>query len=152
LNFDPNRSSELADLGFTYQSSTGGFTDQSTVLTGSNSFKADGDGSYDILFTYTTTNKPFQGSVSQTYLITDSAGTIHSSDFDFLSQPPTGGNGPFYAAIHVQNTPSGSAWVSGTPGGTGDLPGIAPEPSTMALAALGGLGFLGYGLRRRLRR
>jgi hypothetical protein len=27
-----------------------------------------------------------------------------------------------------------------------------PEPSTMALAALGGLGFLGYGLRRRLKK
>jgi hypothetical protein len=31
-------------------------------------------------------------------------------------------------------------------------PPSAPEPSTMALAALGGLGFLGYGLRRRLKK
>jgi len=31
-------------------------------------------------------------------------------------------------------------------------PTPTPEPSTMALAALGGLGFLGYGLRRRLKK
>jgi hypothetical protein len=36
--------------------------------------------------------------------------------------------------------------------GSRDTPPSVPEPSTMALAALGGLGFLGYGLRRLLKK
>jgi hypothetical protein len=39
-----------------------------------------------------------------------------------------------------------------TPPATPPPPPPVPEPSTMALAALWGLGFLGYGLRRRLKK
>ena len=53
---------------------------------------------------------------SQTYLITGTG--VTESSFDFLSAP-AGGNGPYFAAIHVQNTPGGggqSAFVQpGTP-------------------------------------
>jgi hypothetical protein len=60
----------------------------------------------------------------------------------------------YLAAVHIQDTGSngqGSAWVGDTPGGTGQ-PHLVPESSTMALAALGAVGFLGYGLRRRLKK
>lgn len=41
--------------------------------------------------------------------------------------------------------------ISGVQGGT-PIPTPIPEPSTLAIAGLGALGFLGYGLRRRLKK
>jgi len=40
--------------------------------------------------------------------------------------------------------------VTGGPGGGG--PGTVPEPSTLAIAGLGALGFIGFGVRRRLKK
>ena len=94
----------------------------------------------------------FTNGQSQTLWITTSTGTITAADFDYQSTLRSGGDQVQYAAVHVQNTPSGgagSAWVGATPGGSIIQQSVTPEPSSMAIAALGALGFLGYGLRRR---
>ena len=65
---------------------------------------------------------------SQTYLITGTG--VTESSFDFLSAP-AGGNGPYFAAIHVQNTPAGAGTRRAVgPCDRADRPrlrGVAPE-------------------------
>jgi hypothetical protein len=59
----------------------------------------------------------------------------------------------YFVAAHIFVTPS-PANASNTALATGyavDSPAV-PEPSTLALAGLGALGFVGYGLRRRLKK
>jgi len=113
-------------------------------MTGDDTFKPDGDGQMDILFTYGSATKAFTTGESQTYLITDSAGSLAPSDFDFLSDCTSGcGTGGHLAAIHVQNTPSGgsgSAYVAGTDNNVADT----PEPSALALlgSAIAAMGFI----------
>jgi hypothetical protein len=152
LNFEkgsPTQAVDLAALNFQLISNTN-FSQQATVMTGINSFKPDGDGNFDILFTYSKGTKAFLNGESQTYFITGNG--VTSADFDFKSEIAPGVGSQWTGAVHIQNTPnggSGSAFVGDT--SPGSPPGV-PEPSTMALAALGGLGFLGYGLRRRLKK
>lgn len=66
------------------------------------------------------------------------------SDFENLS---TGGNPSVKFAAGVAKTPAG-----GVTGWVGTSPNPIPEPSSMAIAGLGALGFVGYGLRRRLKK
>jgi PEP-CTERM motif len=138
LNINPSKSSDLASLTFALTANTG-FSQAASVQVGEDSFKPDGDGLMDILFTYTAGTKAFTTGQSQTYLITDAAGNLSASDFDFSSTCGTGcGTGGFLAAVHVQNTPSGgsgSAFVGGTVGGGGG--GRVPEPSTLFLLGAG---------------
>src|SRR5215472_10922168 len=60
--FSPN------DLTFTLQSSSPGFTPP-TISEGANSFKADGDGKYDVLFQFSQGGTAFGVGDSMTYLI-----------------------------------------------------------------------------------
>ena len=115
---------------------SGGF-DLPSIIEGTNSFKADGDGKYDILLNFTpgsTAVHQFTQGEYFTYTITGIAG-LTAGDFAYLSMP-AGGAGPFYAAGHVQrigNDGSLSGWVSAdvvtpiTP---------VPEPSAASLAVL----------------
>src|SRR5439155_15011833 len=89
-------------LNLAYQSGIGSF-DIPTTETGSNQFKADGDGLYDLHFIFASggdlTNW-FSGGDSAVYLITGISG-LTAADFQYQSAP-SGGIGPFYAAAHVQ--------------------------------------------------
>ncbi len=142
LNINPALNSLLGNLTFTLTGNTG-FSQAAGVLTGIDKFKADGDGRYDILFTYAPATKAFLNGESQTYLITTSSGTIVATDFTNFFSSPSGGAGTWLAAIHVQNTPGGggsSGWVGASE------TYAAPTPGANWL--LGG-GLLGFFLLRR---
>ena len=107
------------------------------ISLGTNQFKADGDGKYDILFDFaqagTTTNR-FDGTDTFTCLISGIPG-LTANDFNYLSFP-AGGAGPFYAAGHIQRIGAGSlsGWVSAT---SASSVSIVPEPNLASFFWLG---------------
>jgi hypothetical protein len=126
LNFDPGAT--LGNLSFS--SSVSGLGMQ----TGANSFKADGDGYYDILIGTSSGGWFTHPSSSISFTITSSSDSITPSSFGFLSDPGSGGNtGPFPSAVHIggYNQNGGSAWVS-------------PVPETKTIVA-GALALLPFG-------
>lgn len=68
---------------------------------------------------------------------------LELAQFQVLSSV-TPGQTAAVVAVEVVNTTTG---VTGFAAG-----GAVPEPSSLAIAGLGGLGFIGYGLRRRLKK
>jgi hypothetical protein len=148
FNFDPSQSTLLSSLNFQMIANTN-FSQAATVSTGEDAFKADGGGYYDVLFSYKPSTKAFTGGESQTYMITSNSGTVTSADFYFLSTP-SGGNGTWLSAVHVQNTPNGgngSAFVAGT-NGPSPSPTPVPVPPTLLLGGLGALIWLPFQLRQ----
>ncbi len=143
FNFDP--SLNLSLLSFSYGGSSSG--PAATVSVGTDAFKADGDGYFDILFDF----PPPPGSVHfdagevVVYTITSSQ-PITAQSFNFTSAPG-GGNGTFGSAAHVQGIGpdnQDSGWVGGD-GGT-----QLPIPSTGLLL---GIGLIGLGwVQRRLQK
>lgn len=131
FNLDPLLSS--TQLSFSHlAASTGPAADGITAS--ANCCKADGDGKYDVRFTFPS-GSGFDAAETVVYdIVYAGAGTLNAMSFNFLSAPG-GGHGPFYAAAHVQNTSgfgSGEGWIApvATP---------VPEPDTwlMMLSALG---------------
>lgn len=143
FNVNPSDDSILSKLSFALIGNTN-FNQQAAVLTGADSFKADGDGYYDINFTFTPSTKAFTPGESQTYKITTTSGTISANDFTQYYSSVGGGTGEWLAAAHVQNTPSGgsgSAWVGGTT--------VTPTPIPSAIWLFGS-GLVGLaGMRKR---
>jgi len=139
LNIDPADSALLGSITFTLKANTG-FSQAAAVMESEDAFKPDGDGLYDILFTYSPSTKAFTTGQSQTYLITGTG--LNADDFLFLSTCGSGcGTGSTLAAVHVQNTPAGgngSAFVGAV---------LLPEPASMGLLGTALLG--AYGLLRR---
>jgi hypothetical protein len=145
FNLDPGLNP--ANLQFTYMTGSGGFA-APTIQTGTDAFKADGDGKYDISFGFATADggaNRFTAGEYVTYQIAITGSGLTPSDFNFLSTS-AGGHGPFYAAAHAQNTGVGgcySGWISVT------QVTPVPEPGTPALAVVGGLLLAGWTVRRR---
>lgn len=136
MNLDPSLYG-LLPLSFGGLMKTGSF-DTPSISQAVDAFKADGDGKYDILLSFTTGGNPsktFTNGDSLKYTITGAGLTANS--FAFLSQP-AGGHGPFYFAAHSQNTTGagsgGSGWITG-PASSGKP---IPEPASATLALLGG--------------
>lgn len=141
FNFDPSKNSILQNLSFHLTGNTN-FSLAAAVSTAVDHFKADGDGFYDIMFSFASGTKAYTTGQSQTYFISAGNGAVTASDFSYPSESG-GGNGNWLAAAHVQNTPSGgggSAWVGGT---------ATPVPIPAAASLLGS-GLAGLVLLRRM--
>ena len=131
--FNIDSSMNPSNLTFSAPVKTGSFTSPSINL-GTDSYKADGGGYFDINLSFATSsgaNSRFTAGDSVSYTISGVSG-LSASSFNFLSSP-SGGNGVHPDASHVQGIGtdgSYSGWVS------------TPEPATMGLLVLGGLAML----------
>ena len=135
FNLDP--SFDPTSLNFAFVGTTGA-VDLPAVSIGVNQFKADGDGKYDILFDFinggTDANRFTQG--DSVVMDITGIGSLTADDFKFMSAP-AGGNGPFFAAIHVQRigqSASKSGWVDPID----NLVTPVPEPTGTGLWMLAG--------------
>lgn len=130
-------------LSFAYLGTTG--PGATSVQTNTNTYKADGDGMYDILFNFPT-GTGFNPNETVKYSITGIP-SLTAQSFNFLSacgNPNCSGPGNFYAAAKVQNTPgtTGSSWIASNVG-------VVPLPAGVWLFGSGLLGLLGIAKRRR---
>lgn len=126
-------------LSFSTPTKVGTFDDP-TINLGTDKYKADGDGLYDIRFDFSTASgHEFGEGDSVSYIITGPA-FMNADSFSFESHP-AGGVGPFFEAAHILSIGEGgnSVWASPT-----QRPGNpVPEPSAMVLALVGGCAALG---------
>ena len=151
FNIDPTLNP--ANLSFSFVS--GNSYANVTPGLATDSFKADGDGYYDISFGFPTASGNTFGSGSQAVfdIVATNAATAAAlvpESFAFLSTPG-GGHGPFYAAAHVQNT-TGACGTNGCTGGGWIAPSsytVVPLPAAVWLF---GSGLMGLGALARRRR
>lgn len=119
FNLDP--ALDPGSLSFTYDGamSTG---EPATELAGVDAFKADGDGYYDIFLQFPPPpgNASFGAGETVRYAITGIP-ALTAQSFYFLSTS-AGGQGPFYAAAHIQGVAcsglsgcQGSGWIAPVP-------------------------------------
>lgn len=123
LNLDPNL--DATNLNFGSPVQVGTFALPSISL-GTNAFKADGDGFFDIKLDFGNANpQRFGVGESLLYTVTGISG-LDVNDFNFVSVNGPVGNNGFVMAAHVQSIgPNGddSGWVT------------VPEPATLGLLA-----------------
>jgi hypothetical protein len=122
-------------------------TAASSVEVGANLFQADGDGKFDLLFNFPTSD-PGKFTVG-TSVYTISATGLTAAAFN-VSSEQGGGEGTYYSAAHVQGIgPTGalSGWIGADdPGRPPDE--VIPEPASIFLLGTVLAGVV-YGLRKR---
>lgn len=138
FNLDP--SMDATALSFTFVGGDG--PEAVNILTGTDAFKADGDGLYDILFDFPPPPGQqagrFNAGEEVVYTITGSG--LTADDFNFFATPD-GVQGPYLSVARFQDTgPSqeGSDWV-----------GAVPVPAAVWLFGSGLLGLVGVARRKR---
>lgn len=129
FNLDPLLSPTLLSFSYLAALSTGPAANG--ITTAVDCCKADGDGRYDIRFTFPS-GSGFDAAETVVYdIVYSGAAALNALSFNFLSAP-AGGHGPFFAAAHIQNTTGigsgGSGWISPV----ASLSPI-PEPGTWML-------------------
>jgi hypothetical protein len=148
FNFNPSKS--LTGLTISQNALPAG-QPVGTILTPTlDKYKADGDGLYDFKVTFPGGPPAATFSDNKLAVFTISQTGLLYSDFKFESKPD-GGHGPFYAAAHIQSIgPTGalSGWIAPTfpPVDINQEP--VPEPSSIVLLGIGGLGLFGWRRRK----
>jgi hypothetical protein len=147
LNLDPALNPTQLTFDIAHASKVGVFADPD-ISTGVSfqAAKADGDGFYDILFGFQTsdgTSTHFDAGDS--YQITVAGiPTLNANSFAYRSSTQKGQdlNDGYYSAAHVQSIGSGSnsGWIAAT--------SVVPEPATLVLASLGMAGMMLFYQRR----
>ncbi len=150
LNLDPTLSP--AALVFSAPTKIGDFTDP-VISQGTDAFKADGDGYYDVSLAFDQAGGPapsatrFDAGESVRFTVTGIP-SLNAYSFDALSAPG-GMQGVYTGAAHVQGIGMGSPLSllnEGDPsllsGWVGFGPPIIPEPATMSLLALAGFALI----------
>jgi hypothetical protein len=134
--FDP------VSLNLTRIGGNGPSAARTSIGLGSDSFKAGGDGFYDIWFDLPPPGNRFEAGEALVYNITGIA-SLTANSFNFFSTPGNDGNpGPFLAAAHVLSTGllgEDSDWIAPEPPG-----GVVPVPAGIWMfgSALGLLGWM----------
>jgi hypothetical protein len=135
FNLDPVL--DATDLTINRTGGTGPVSSKIVIDTGTDAFKADGDGLYDILFNLPPPGNRFEAGETLEFSITGIAALV-VSDFNFISKPD-GGAGPYLAAAKVQSTGngSGSDWIA-------PPSAVIPVPASVWLfgSAIGLLGWM----------
>jgi hypothetical protein len=126
FNLDPQLLA--SGLVFSAPTKTGTFTSP-TISLGTNAYQAGPDGLFDVRFDFATgggANGRFGAGEAVKYTVSGYAGLVASS-FAYLSFP-SGGQGPFPVAAHVQSI--------GANGDSGWVTHVVPEPASFAAAFL----------------
>ena len=136
---------DVSNLAVIFQSSTGTVRLADTVNTTLNNgtFHPPSVGKFDLVFAWTGSDHSFGPSSSITYeLIYTGSQTFNSSTFDATSSGGSISGAPFYSAAKIQGIPrggqSGELGNNTGPGGEETTQLVVPEPSTLAIAGLGG--------------
>jgi hypothetical protein len=106
FNFDTD-TFDISSLNISYDS---GAPEATAIDTGIDTFKADGNGNYDILFSFSTSGDTFGSGETVTYEIT-STESITASSFNFGSTPKKNSTESYFSAAHVQGIGSESGWI-----------------------------------------
>ncbi|MGC8641282.1 MAG: PEP-CTERM sorting domain-containing protein [Isosphaeraceae bacterium] len=102
------------------------------------------------LLSGTITNAQVTGS-GGTYHVAIAAffNTISSGVASYFGVPTSGWSGNLSISFNTSNAVTAPGTFTSSSVRSGDVTTSVPEPSTMAIAGLGALGLIGYGLRRR---